>query len=218
MPDSSRPVRQFAVVVAIVATIDLLAKGLAGLLLARSRIPLVGPLDLALTYNTGSVLGISLGAYTWEVNVVATFATLCLTIIAVRGLYAIDPRAPMALGLVGGAALGNLTSLLVPPAGVTDFLSVRLGASSSVVMNLADLAVYAGVAMLVRSTLLLRGAIATQRPGTVLTRPAMEREIAIPVLAEGVRARSRAPRHGVPDRPDAPNPRPGDLREAPGAD
>ena len=218
MPDSIRPVRQFAVVVAIVAAIDLLAKGLAGLLLARSRIPLVGPLDLTLTYNTGSVLGISLGAYTWEVNVVATFATLCLTIIAVRGLHAIDPRAPMALGLIGGAALGNLTSLLVPPAGVTDFLSLRLGSSSSVVMNLADLAVYAGVAMLLRSVLLLNGAISAQRAGTMRRRPTMDREIAIPVLTDGVRARPHAVRDGMLDIPSAPAPRIGDAREAPGAD
>jgi lipoprotein signal peptidase len=217
VPDTSRPVRQFAVVVAIVAAIDLLAKGLAGLLLAR-RIPLVGPLDLALTYNTGSVLGISLGAYTGEVNVVATFAALCLTIIALRGLHAIDSRAPMALGLIGGAALGNLTSLLVPPAGVTDFLSVRLGSSSSVVMNLADLAVYAGVAMLGRSVLLLNGAIAAQRAGTARTRPAKEREVAIPILVDGVRPRPRAAHDGVLDRPNVTIPRLGDARDATGAD
>ena len=188
MPDRNRPVRRFAAIAAIVAAIDLLSKLLASRLLAERVVHLLGPVDLALTSNRGSAFGISLGAYTWQLNVIATSAALALAVVAIRSLTAIDRRAPLALGLIAGAALGNLTSLLVPPAGVTDFLSLRLSATTSVIMNFADLAAYAGVALIIRSVLLVRRAIAARRTAPVFR----DAEVRIPVFADALPARSAA--------------------------
>ena len=202
MPDRKQPVRRFAAIVAIVAAIDLLTKLLASRLLGERVVHLLGPVDLALTYNRGSALGISLGAYTWQLNVIATSAALILAVATIRSLTVIDRRAPMALGLIAGAALGNLTSLLVPPAGVADFLSLRVGATTSVIMNVADLAAYAGVALIIRSLLLVRRAITARRPVPVFR----DAEVRIPIFAESLTAR-RAVSHQPDERMSPPRDR-----------
>jgi lipoprotein signal peptidase len=211
--DSHRPVRQFAATVALIAGIDLLSKQVASVLLANGGAGWPGPIDLVLTYNTGSIFGVSLGSYTWQWNTLATLTALLLTVIVLRPLCSVDRRAPIALGLVGGAALGNLTSLLAPPAGVTDFLLVRVGESGGLIMNFADLAAYAGVALIVRSAMLLRVEIVAQR--TVRVRPSRVRdlEVPIPVLADGPAARPL--RHGAHDLPAKAHTPYGDAREAP---
>jgi hypothetical protein len=134
-------------------------------------------------YNRGSAFGISLGAYTLQLNVLATLCALGLATLAVRALSAVDRLAPIALGLIAGAAIGNLTSLLVPPAGVADFLSVRVSASSRLILNLADIAAYLGLALTMRSAVLLSRAIGAQRD--VRPRAVPEIEIAIPLAVEG---------------------------------
>src|SRR5690606_30304316 len=139
--------------------------------------------DLALTRNLGSAFGISLGAYTWQMNALATVLALCLAAAAVRSLSTVDRLAPVGLGLIAGAAIGNLTSMLVPPAGVADFLSVRVGESTRLVLNLADVAAYAGLAVTVRSSVLLSRAIGAHR--TVLPATTREVEIPIPLVVEG---------------------------------
>jgi lipoprotein signal peptidase len=175
----------------LVAAADLLAKLVATGALAGRAIPVIGPVDLTLVYNRGSAFGVSLGANTWQLNVVTTFAALVLVTLTVRALTLHDPRAPIALGLIGGAALGNLTSLLVPPAGVADFISVAVGADTRIVMNLADIAAYAGLALIVRTALRVHGAIAATRVRPSATRH-HEVEVPIFVAAEpAVRAVSR---------------------------
>lgn len=179
MDDRHRPVRRFAAVVVLVAAADLLAKYLAAGALAGRAIPVLGPVDLTLVYNRGSAFGASLGARTWELNVVTTFAALVLVTLTVRALTPHDRRAPLALGLIGGAALGNLTSLLVPPAGVADFISVAVGADTRIVMNLADLAAYAGLALIVRTAFRVRRAIAASHARASTAR---HHEIEVPIL------------------------------------
>lgn len=182
--DVNRTMVRFTAVMVLVAGLDLLTKEIATLALGGGVVPIAGPLDFALVRNRGSAFGISLGTYTWQLNTIATVMALGLAAIAVRSLSAVDRLAPIALGLIAGAAAGNLASLLVPPAGVTDFLSLRLGTQGRLIMNLADIAAYSGLAMTTRSAVLLSRAIGAQRA----VRPAFVREIEVPIplAVEGI--------------------------------
>lgn len=189
----SQPLARFTLVLTIVAAIDLLSKLIASVALEGGPVLLAGPLSLAVTHNRGSAFGVSLGDYTWQLNVIATFTALALSFVAVRALTTVDRRAPIALGLIAGAAIGNLTSLLLPPAGVADFLAVDVG-PSQVVLNLADIAAYTGLALTIRSVVLLGRAIERRR--AVPRASSHEVEVRIPVTVESpaladVPARSR---------------------------
>ena len=191
-------------VLGLVAAVDLSSKLVATRLLADGGIRVFGPVDLALTYNRGSALGLSFGPYTWLLNVVTTAAALVLVAVAVRALSAVDRRAPVALGLIGGAALGNLTSLLVPPAGVADFIAVQVGSLGRVIMNAADIAAYVGLAMLLRSVLLVHRAIALRRTATATM--VREVEVPIPLFADSLLEARAARLVGNPMSPPAPRP------------
>lgn len=177
----SQPLARFTRVFTIVAAVDLLTKQIASVALGDDSVLLAGPLSLVLTHNRGSAFGVSLGAYTWQLNAVATFTALALSFVAVRALTAVDRRAPLALGLIAGAAIGNLTSLLLPPAGVADFLALDVGASQ-LVLNLADIAAYTGLALSVRSVVLLGKAIDRRR--AVPRHSIHDVEVTIPLTAE----------------------------------
>lgn len=172
---------RFTIVAAIVAAIDLMAKLAASLALGADSVPVAGPLSLVLTHNRASAFGVWLGAYTWQVNVAATFTAIALCFASVRALSAVDRRAPVALGLIAGAAAGNLTSLLTPPPGVADFLAIDVGASTRLVVNLADIAAYAGLALTARSIVLLGRAIESRRTGQ---RAIQDVEVRIPLVVE----------------------------------
>ncbi len=100
--------------------------------------------------NDQAAFGIGLGSYTWEINVVVTLATVVLIMCVCRDLAAIDPWAPRILGLIAGAALGNLISLTISPAGVPDFMAVTIGGGREIVMNFADIAAYLGLALMAK--------------------------------------------------------------------
>jgi lipoprotein signal peptidase len=98
--------------------------------------------------NDQAAFGVGLGTYTWEINVVVTLATVVLIMCVCRDLAAIDPWAPRILGLIAGAALGNLISLTLTPGGVPDFMAVTLWGGREIVMNFADIAAYLGLALM----------------------------------------------------------------------
>jgi len=98
--------------------------------------------------NDQAAFGIGLGTYTWEINVVVTLATVVLIMCACRDLAAVDPWAPRILGLIAGAALGNLISLTLSPGGVPDFMAVTIGGGREIVMNFADIAAYLGLVLM----------------------------------------------------------------------
>lgn len=178
----TRAIARYLAVLAVVAGLDLLSKGIATMALANGPVSMAGPLDLALVHNRGSAFGVSLGSYTFHLNAVATVGALCLTTLVVQALSLVDGRAPVALGLIAGAAVGNLTSLLVPPAGVADFLSLRVSGEYRVVLNLADVAAYAGLVMTTRSVVMLVRAISAERQRRVRRIP--EVEVPIPLAVE----------------------------------
>ncbi len=105
-------------------------------------------LSIFVTFNQGSAGGIMVGPYTWHLNVLLTALALVLITGIVRQLSAVDPRAAIALGLVCGGAIGNMCSMIWGPPGVADFFAIQLTPDSSIVMNVADLALWSGALLL----------------------------------------------------------------------
>lgn len=112
-----------------------------GILGERVRLVVVG--------NTQSAFGVSLGAHTWSVNVALTLAAVLLIPAVCRELARFDARAPQTLGLIAGAAGGNLVSLVTSSRGVTDFIAIEHGAGRELVLNFADVAAYTGLVLMV---------------------------------------------------------------------
>ena len=98
--------------------------------------------------NDQAAFGIGLGTYTWEINVLVTLATIVLIMRVCQDLAAVDPWAPRILGLIAGAALGNLISLTLSPGGVPDFIALTIGGGREIVMNFADIAAYLGLVLI----------------------------------------------------------------------
>ncbi len=145
---------------------DLVSKEAATVALGSDRVvPLLERLSLMLVYNTGSAGGVMIGPYTWHVNVLATAAAILLITSAAKALIAVDRRATLALGLVAGGAAGNLASMLLGPEGVADFLAIALGADTTIVVNGADLALWAGALLLMPVGVSLVNAIRAEHRG-----------------------------------------------------
>jgi lipoprotein signal peptidase len=182
----------------LVAVGDWVTKAVALRLLAGEPIVVSQGFRFALLHNDGTAFGWSAGAYTWQLNLALTLVSILLMIPVASDLARIDKAAPRALGLILGGAVGNFASLLASPQGVVDFMSVSLGGEAALVFNLADLAAYVGLAMMLRTGFLIvtemrRAAMpgrnslvshwVTQR-GTVLT----DREVVRPVMMADVTA------------------------------
>lgn len=189
---------------------DWATKSIAARLVTNDPGSLEGWIRLAVVHNDAALLGISLGPYTWQLNLLLTFGAMVLVVGVSRELALVDRLAPIALGLILGGALGNFVSLVSSPQGVVDFIAVRVS-DSWVVCNVADIAAYAGLGLLIRTGYLIaaelrRTARVQERPVVAhALQPALrlsnpEREILRPVFVE------RRPA-GVPTL-DTPEPRP----------
>jgi lipoprotein signal peptidase len=187
-----RPVASLLLTAALVALLDQLSKLVATMWL-RGELELAPWLSLLALHNAAGPLGVSLGSWTRGVNVVLAVGTIALVLAVARDLARAVRGAPLALGLVAGAALGNLLSLVSAPRGVLDFIAVQVG-GSAIVLNVADIAAYAGLALLgvlaFRIVAELRARLRAQvqdvRPtATVLALHTGEREVVRPVFVEG---------------------------------
>ncbi len=155
---------RYGVVMMLAAAADLLTKQIAVASLGSDTIvELFDRVSLMVVFNTGSAGGVMVGPYTWQLNVLVTLAALGLITMVAPSLIAIDRRARLALGLVAGGALGNLASMLFGPVGVADFLGLHLAGDTMIVMNLADLELWAGALMLLPVVVTLVRAIRTER-------------------------------------------------------
>ena len=147
---------------------DLVSKSLAVGLWSGERYPLLGRILLIdVVRNPLGAFSTSLCAYTWEINVGATITAILLAMVVCPRLAQLDAIAPSALGMIAGAALGNLASLVTSPAGVPDFLAIVHG-HGSLVLNVADVAAYLGIFCCARLVwTLVRAVIGTSlgRPG-----------------------------------------------------
>ncbi|HET7583716.1 MAG TPA: signal peptidase II [Gemmatimonadaceae bacterium] len=163
---SARPVAVLALVAGAVLAGDLFTKSLAVLWAESPRAPSLALgrlLRVTLVYNNHSAFSVSIGSGTWRVNVLLTVLALVLLVPICRDLAVIDRRSTVALGLIGGAGLGNLLSLLTSPLGVVDFLALNTGGGRELVMNFADIAAYAGVLLLLPTGGRLVSALRAQR-------------------------------------------------------
>jgi lipoprotein signal peptidase len=206
--------KPLARVALLVAVGDYVTKAAAAAWLAQGPTVFASWLGLAVVHNDQAAFGVSLGAYTWQLNLALTLSAVAFMVPVSRDLSRVDRRAPVALGLIVGGALGNLTSLVLSSHGVVDFIAVRWGASAGLVLNVADVAAYAGLVMICRTGFLIVGRLRDGAPAHAAVRDAREagavsiaeREIARVVyrepsalVADGARAFPRPMSHGRTD-------------------
>lgn len=143
-------IRRYMGIAIAACGVDLLTKEIAVRSLGETGlVTLTERLSLTLVWNTGAAGGVSIGPFTWLLNVVITVLALGLVVSVVRAMAAVDARSTLALGLVSGGALGNLASIVAGPRGVADFLAVRLSDDVTMVANVADLFLWVGALALV---------------------------------------------------------------------
>ncbi|MEO7966680.1 MAG: signal peptidase II, partial [Gemmatimonadaceae bacterium] len=136
-------------------------------------------------HNNAGAFGWSAGIYTWQLNLALTLAAIVFMIPVTRDLARIDASAPRALGLIVGGALGNLASLVTSPKGVIDFIAINFE-NWGIVLNVADVAAYVGLAMILRTGFLIAVAIVRDRRIGVVR----ERSTVRAVFAEHAAARA----------------------------
>ncbi|HMC43370.1 MAG TPA: signal peptidase II [Acidimicrobiales bacterium] len=132
-----------AATLAAVVGFDQLTKTLAERRLARGPIDLLGPIRLALTYNTGAAFGLGKGSAP-----VLVAGGVVVVVFVVRSARRSDSTAAVvATSLVVGGAAGNLVDRLIRhnAGAVIDFVDLRIWP----VFNLADACVVCGAALLV---------------------------------------------------------------------
>jgi lipoprotein signal peptidase len=171
----------------LVAFGDWLTKAVAARVVGTDAVVLTERLRFAVVHNDGGAFGLNAGAFTWQLNLTLTLVAIVLMVPVARDLARIDDAAPRALGLIMGGAMGNLASILLGPPGVVDFISVSMGAHSELVLNVADIAAYAGLAMMLRTGFLIvaemrrsaqpRRVIPVQHWVTVARRAFSDREV-----------------------------------------
>lgn len=126
----------------LVIALDQVAKGLVEAnLVPGEEVDVLGPLGLTLTHNSGVAFGVGGGSGAPMV----ILPLLGLGFVAY--IFLRDPGRPgvwVAIGLIGGGALGNLIDR-VRAGAVTDFIDLP----SWPAFNIADIAVCCGVALLV---------------------------------------------------------------------
>lgn len=170
---------------------DLLTKQAAAHFIAGEPTEFSSWLRLAVVHNNLGAFGLSVGAYTWQVNLALTLAAIVFVIPVSRELTKVDRFAPHALGLIVGGALGNLISLLVSSHGVVDFIALRFGADTEIALNLADLAAYAGLALILRTGFLIVSALRDSLRDETAPLPALA---AVPAVRATVPADREIPR------------------------
>ena len=162
-PVGAGPLGRCASVALLVLAVDVAAKVVAASVLGAGQLQLTGRLFLRVVHNPSFARGIQLGEHTLLATLL--LATVVLLVIGrvCRALTEIDRSAPLALGLIAGAAAGNAADFLRTGRGAVDFLGVATGGGHAIIFNLADVAAYAGVALLARTVWRVGAAIARER-------------------------------------------------------
>jgi lipoprotein signal peptidase len=177
----------------LVAAGDFLTKEVASRVLAGDSTVFAPWLRFAVVHNPSGAFGFSAGAYTWQLNLALTLAAIALVIPVARDLARIDRTAPRSLGLIVGGALGNLVSLVNSPRGVVDFIDVRFSDAFGLVLNVADVAAYVGLALIVRTAFRIvaelrqtaRAHVSVERDVAPIRAARPEREVVRRVFRDG---------------------------------
>lgn len=111
--------------------------------------PVVGEvLRWTLAYNRAGAMGITFGAASRPLLILATLVALVVLARVYRIAAPGDGWLAAATALVVGGALGNLLDRLRWGGGVVDFIDVGIGASRFWTFNVADIGVTVGAALL----------------------------------------------------------------------
>jgi lipoprotein signal peptidase len=183
-PPSRSTLLPLARVATLVALGDLLTKQVAVLWVGSLEPRVTGVVRFGVVHNDKGAFGLTAGNYTFELSLALTLAALVLIVPVARDLARIDDRSSSALGLIAGGAIGNLASLLLSPAGVVDFIAVQRADGAGIVLNVADVAAYAGVVMLMRTTAMVIAAIRRNRHETVTADVGQRRTAALARFAD----------------------------------
>lgn len=146
------PVAALGATAAAVVVLDEISKALALYLLPELDGAPTRFLQLGIVHNTEQ---------TAAMTGVAVLVILGLALAACGALAVHDRLAPVMLGSIVGAGVANATDGLTPPAGVVDWIAV--GAGGGVVVNLADVAVLAGICLCMRTIRRLSAEVRRQR-------------------------------------------------------
>jgi lipoprotein signal peptidase len=215
-PTRRSPLVPLARLATLVAIGDLLTKQVALLWVGTLESRVSSAIRFGVVHNDKGAFGLTIGDYTWEASLALTLAAIVLIVPVAKDLARVDDRAPTALGLVAGGAIGNLVSLLLSPAGVVDFIAVQRADGAGIVLNVADVAAYAGVAMLMRTAAKVIAAMRRNRE-TAIVEMGRQREKALTRLAD-VEVPMMVARDGAPMSESEPasaprGPRPADDRQ-----
>jgi lipoprotein signal peptidase len=191
-------VRHCLAVAVATLTADATTKLVAVALLDGRTVPVGGALWLTTVYNDTFARGMDVAGWAGLGAALLAVAVLALVWRACAPLARVDRSAPVALGLVVGAAFGNALDFAHTGRGAVDFLSVPT-VEGALVFNVADVAAYLGLVLLGRTVLLLVAAIRRERaeeaPAAVAVRRRrldvpVEVSVAVPLFVE---ADARAP-------------------------
>jgi lipoprotein signal peptidase len=198
-----RSATTLTVVAAIVALADLLTKQVAVTQLGSGADFALGDaIRLALFHNHGLAWGLSGGGQALAITLAGT-ALLLVAVAAVRRpLAVVDRSSPRMLGLIIGAAVGNAASLFLWPAGAPDFIALDTGGGSEAVINVADVALFLGLALCCRTTWRIAVALHAERE----RRPSLARSARLGdrIATRADATRADATRADVPRAPRRP--------------
>jgi signal peptidase II len=144
---------------AVVVVLDQATKALVELNLERfDSIELLPFFNLVLTYNKGAAFSFLADAGGWQ-RIFFVVLTVVVLVVLLRWLWSLKERTgvlPVALSLVIGGAIGNLIDRIATGL-VVDFLDFHYAGWHWPAFNVADSAIFVGVALLLYDSLFLAG-------------------------------------------------------------
>ena len=144
---------------AAVVVLDQATKALAELYLDRFQpLELLSFFNLVLTYNSGAAFSFLADAGGWQ-RIFFVIITVVVVVFLLRWLWSLEERngvLPIGLALVIGGAIGNLIDRIATGL-VVDFLDFHYAGWHWPAFNVADSAIFVGVALLLYDSLFLAG-------------------------------------------------------------
>lgn len=150
----SKRARVFWPLLATVLLTDCATKELAETYLQPEHVPheIVGDVvRLTLAHNPYAAMGLNFGAYSRVAIPIVVALAILLLVRLYRDTSPVERLRAAALGLIVGGAIGNLASRLMSSSGVTDFIDIGMGEWRFYTFNVADIGVFCGTLLLLRS-------------------------------------------------------------------
>jgi signal peptidase II len=120
------------------------------------QVVLLPVLNLTMVSNPGITFGLLTGSSPWNALILSALALVVVIALGVW-LHSAESRVTaIALGAIGGGAVGNIVDRL-RFGSVVDFIDAHIGVWHWYVFNVADAAIVCGVAVLILEGLLRRG-------------------------------------------------------------